>query len=228
MEKQREDFGSMATRRARGVSKQFGRHSRISKATCKMLIYKDRNPFRKQPFMIEQFKLPVGKCQLQRKLCEYTKGYRRLNARSLRRLYRQRNGGSSRHMAGSMATKVLTISGPTRSSSTRHISTLAHRLLEIYWQKKTRGTTPRTLENGSHVRGASFTSLLRSHGEGNQSFSSMTMNKITKSVLPYPRKPRRPKTESLEDYNALVQEWDAGKPHDVEVKVKGNHVTQKH
>ncbi|KAG9241699.1 histidine kinase-like ATPase [Calycina marina] len=46
---------------------------------------------------------------------------------------------------------------------------------------------------------------------------------------PYPQKPlRRPKAESLEEYNARVQEWDAGNPHDVEIKVKGNHVTKKY
>ncbi|KAG9249103.1 hypothetical protein BJ878DRAFT_571837 [Calycina marina] len=69
----------MVTGRTGGISKQLGRPSKISKATCKMLVYKDRNPFRKQPYqvIIEQFKLSVGKRQLQRKLREHTKGGRR-------------------------------------------------------------------------------------------------------------------------------------------------------
>jgi hypothetical protein len=45
----------------------------------------------------------------------------------------------------------------------------------------------------------------------------------------YPSKPRRrPKTESEDEYAARVQEWEAGKPHEVEVKVKGNAMTQKY
>jgi hypothetical protein len=46
---------------------------------------------------------------------------------------------------------------------------------------------------------------------------------------PYPSKPRRrPKTETEEEYQARVREWEAGKPHELEVKVKGNAITQKY
>ena len=46
---------------------------------------------------------------------------------------------------------------------------------------------------------------------------------------PYPSKPRRrPKTEIEDEYRRRVQEWEAGKPHEVEVKVRGNAVTQKY
>lgn len=45
----------------------------------------------------------------------------------------------------------------------------------------------------------------------------------------YPSKPRRrPTTETEAEYHARVQEWEAGKPHEVEVKVKGNAMTQKY
>ena len=46
---------------------------------------------------------------------------------------------------------------------------------------------------------------------------------------PYPPKPRRrPTTETEEEYQARIMEWEAKKPHDVEVKVKGNAMTQKY
>jgi hypothetical protein len=46
---------------------------------------------------------------------------------------------------------------------------------------------------------------------------------------PYPRKPRRrPITETEEEYHRRLQEWEAGKPYDREVKVKGNSMTQKY
>ncbi|KAE8451618.1 hypothetical protein EG329_003075, partial [Mollisiaceae sp. DMI_Dod_QoI] len=46
---------------------------------------------------------------------------------------------------------------------------------------------------------------------------------------PYPKKPRkRPTTETEEEYQTRVLEWEAGKPHAVEVKVQGNAMTQKY
>lgn len=46
---------------------------------------------------------------------------------------------------------------------------------------------------------------------------------------PPPPKPRRcPKTEIEEEYAERLREWDALKPYDIEVKVKGNSMTQKY
>ena len=64
--KQRENFGSMAVRRTRTISKRLGRPSKILKSTCKMLVDPRYNPVCKQPYevMIQYFNLPVGKRQL--------------------------------------------------------------------------------------------------------------------------------------------------------------------
>jgi hypothetical protein len=44
-----------------------------------------------------------------------------------------------------------------------------------------------------------------------------------------PSKPRRrPKTESEDDYQRRLKGWEAQKPHKVEKKVSGNHMTQKY
>ena len=46
---------------------------------------------------------------------------------------------------------------------------------------------------------------------------------------PYPSKPqRRPKTDTEEEYHCRVQEWEADKPYEVKVTVKGNVMTQKY
>ena len=46
---------------------------------------------------------------------------------------------------------------------------------------------------------------------------------------PCPSRPRRrPTTETIEEYETRVREWEAGKPHDVNIIVKGNHMTQKY
>lgn len=45
----------------------------------------------------------------------------------------------------------------------------------------------------------------------------------------YPQRPRRrPTTESADEYEQRVKEWEAGKPHAVETKVQGNAMTQKY
>jgi hypothetical protein len=50
-----------------------------------------------------------------------------------------------------------------------------------------------------------------------------------KEQPPMPPKPRhRPKTESPEEYKQRLKEWEALKPHKVDVKVGGNHMTQKY
>ena len=44
-----------------------------------------------------------------------------------------------------------------------------------------------------------------------------------------PVKPRRrPTTETQEEYERRVKEWEATKPHKVEKRVKGNHIIQKY
>ncbi|KAH7370026.1 hypothetical protein BKA65DRAFT_531777 [Rhexocercosporidium sp. MPI-PUGE-AT-0058] len=43
-----------------------------------------------------------------------------------------------------------------------------------------------------------------------------------------PRKPRARKNESPEQWEARILEWEASKPHPVEVKPKGNSMTQKY
>ena len=43
-----------------------------------------------------------------------------------------------------------------------------------------------------------------------------------------PKPRRRPTTESEEEYLTRVKEWEAIKPHKVEKKVAGNHMTQKY
>lgn len=44
--------------------------------------------------------------------------------------------------------------------------------------------------------------------------------------IPKPKKPRKSKYETDEQYNQRVKEWEASLPHDVEVKPKGNAMTQ--
>jgi len=43
-----------------------------------------------------------------------------------------------------------------------------------------------------------------------------------------PKPRRRPKTESPDEYQARLREWEALKPHKVDIKPQGNSMTQKY
>ncbi|KAG9242363.1 hypothetical protein BJ878DRAFT_577462 [Calycina marina] len=99
-----------------------------------MLVYKDRNPFRKQPYevMTERFKLPVGKRQLQRKLRKHTKAGRKFKCTFVKKAVSTKNRGNREAYGWEHGDKSVNNFWPTRSSPTRLISTLANRLFEMY------------------------------------------------------------------------------------------------
>lgn len=59
-------------------------------------------------------------------------------------------------------------------------------------------------------------------------YSRLTMGKAEVVVRPPPRKPRRRKYETEEQWNQRNLEWAASKHHASEVKPKGNSMTQKY
>ncbi|KAG9240446.1 hypothetical protein BJ878DRAFT_290756 [Calycina marina] len=133
--------------------------------------------------MIEQFKLPVGKRQFQRKLRARTKGGRRFKCAFVKKVVSTKNrGGGAREAYGwEHGDKSLdNLWAYDVFTDKTHIDSGSQAVGDILREEGTRYDP----ENGSHVKGASSTSLLRSHGGGSQSFSSITMKKITKSVLP--------------------------------------------
>ena len=66
----------MAYRSLRKRSTELGRHSKVTKATCKMLVSPTRNPVRDQPYdaQIAYHQIPIKRRQLQYKIKEHTNG----------------------------------------------------------------------------------------------------------------------------------------------------------
>ena len=110
--KQYANMGSLARRTTRKRSKVLGHKSRVSRATCEMLVSPSRNLVRKELYeaQIAFHNLPVKKHQLQRKLKEYTKGD--INMLGLRKLY---HTGIVRNEAGTVLAKSTTLSSVSSS-----------------------------------------------------------------------------------------------------------------
>ncbi|KAF2174545.1 hypothetical protein K469DRAFT_707336 [Zopfia rhizophila CBS 207.26] len=196
------NMGSEAKRRLRPRSEILGRTSRVSKSMCKMLCSPSRNPVRKQPYkaQIAYHNLPVGKRQLQRKMKELTKGDKN-------REERMTYGDTHLYapLFGFFDHIVYT--------DEAHVDPTSQAQGRVTREQGTRDL-PENIEEKPPLKGVRFHIAAR-------------INKIEHP--PYPSKPRRrPTTETEEEYHRRVQEWEAGKPYDVEIKVKGNAMTQKY
>ncbi|KAF2185435.1 hypothetical protein K469DRAFT_726646 [Zopfia rhizophila CBS 207.26] len=200
-------MGSEAKRRLRPRSEILGRTSRVTKSMCKMLCSPSRNPVRKQPYeaQIAYHNLPVGKRQLQRKMKELTKGDTHLYAPLF---------GFFDHIVYTDEAHV----DPTSQAQGR-----------ITREQGTRDL-PENIEERPPLKGVRFhiAAWISWWGKAAKlEFYNDEEDKI--EYPPYPSKPRRrPTTETEEEYHRRVQEWEAGKPHDVEIKVKGNAMTHKY
>jgi hypothetical protein len=58
-------------------------------------------------------------------------------------------------------------------------------------------------------------------------FYNNEKDKVERPPIP-PKPRRRPTTETEEEWRRRLVEWEALKPYDVEVTVKGNAITQKY
>ena len=224
-------MGSMAVRRTRQVSTKLGRPSKISKSTCKMLVNPRRNPVRNQPYevMIQHFKLPVGPRQLQRKLREHTKGGRRYKCAFVKKVVSHKNREERtaygwRHGDKTIddfwAYKVFT--------DEAHIDPNSRAVGDILREEGTRYDVE-NIEERPPRAGSKFHIAAAISWWGKSELQFYNDEEDYEEQPPYPSRPRRrPTTESLEQYEQRVKEWDAGKPHNVEIKVKGNHMTQKY
>lgn len=226
------NMGSEAKRRLRRRSQILGRKSKVTKAICKLLCSPSRNPVRKQPYeaQIEYHKIPVGPRQLQRKMKEYTYGGGRYICAFIEKVISAKNHTDRLKYGNDHLFKSL-------FGFFDHIVYTDEAHFDPSSQSRTRVTRelgtrdkPENIEERPPLLGVRFhiAAWISWWGKAEKlEFYNDEEDKIERPV--YPSKPRRrPRTESEEEYKYRVQEWDAGKPHEVEVKVKGNAMTQKY
>ena len=127
---QRMELGTTARRSTRKTSTILGHASKVSKATCKMLVSPSRNPVRKHPLeaQIAFHDLPIIKRQSQTLLKRRTKGGGRYLCAFIKKEISKRTVSKepSTEMITSMTPSLVTLI--ILSIQTKHTLTLYHKL----------------------------------------------------------------------------------------------------
>ncbi|KAH7370668.1 hypothetical protein BKA65DRAFT_488999 [Rhexocercosporidium sp. MPI-PUGE-AT-0058] len=228
--RQRENMGHMAMRTTRGVSKKLGRRSKVTRAMCQMLIDPKRNPVRDQLYeaQIEYFNLPVKRRQLSRKLKEHTNGGRRYKMAFVKKQVSEKNreervAYGERHLGKTIHDFWACITFTDEA----HVDPSSQAVGDILRERGTRYADENIMER-QEKRGSAFhiAAWINWYGKSETlEFYNDEEDTIEQPpMLPKPR--RRPTIETEAEYQNRVKEWDATRPHKVEKKVAGNHMTQ--
>jgi hypothetical protein len=225
-------MGSEAKRRTRPRSSILGANSRVTKAECKMLVSPSRNPVRKQPLdtQIAYHGLKVKERQLQRKLKEYTKGGGRYKCAFIKKVISKKNR-QERGTYGNdhVYDPLFGFFDHIVYTDEAHIDPTSQAQGRVLREQGTRDN-PENIEERLPLKGVRFhiAAWISWWGKAPKlKFYNDEEDHVEHP--PMPQKPRRrPTTETNKEYTERLKEWEASKPHDVEVKVQGNAMTQKY
>jgi hypothetical protein len=232
--RQRENFGHLAMRSTRGLSKKkLGRKSKVTKSMCQMLVDPTRNPVRDQHYntQIEFHNLPVKARQLQRKLKEHTNA-RRFKMAFVEKQVSEKNteervAFGEEHVGKTIEDYWSCITYTDEAHIDPNSQPVGHVLRE---EGGGRRYADENIMERREQRGTAFhiAAWINWYGKAEKlEFYNNEEDTIEQPLMP-PKPRRRPTTETQEEYEARVKEWEATKPHKVEKKVSGNHMTQKY
>ena len=226
------NMGSEAKRRLRPRSKILDRTLKVTKSIYKMLCSPSQNPVRKQPYeaQIAYHNLPVGKRQLQRKLKELTQGGGRYICAFIKKIISDKNREERTTYGDThLYAPLFGFFDHIVYTDEAHVDPTSQAQDRVTREQGTRDL-PENIEERPPLKGIRFhiAAWISWWGKvAKLEFYNDEEDKIKHP--PYSSKPRRrPITETEEEYHHRVQEWEAKKPYDVEIKVKGNTMTQKY
>jgi hypothetical protein len=230
--RQRRNLGHLAMRRTRKLSDKLGMKSKVTKSMCKMLVDPKQNPVRDQLYeaQIQFHNIPVQKRQLQRKLKEHTQNARRYKMAFVKKKVLAKN--KEERMAYGVEHKDDTIDDYWSHicfTDEAHVDPKSQRVGEILREEGHRYDDENIMEREER-QGIAFhvAAWISWHGKA-EKLEFYNDEEDTTEHPPMPPKPRRrPTTESEAEYQERLKEWEAQKPHVVEKKVSGNHMTQKY
>lgn len=214
------------------MSNKLGRRSKVTKKVCKILVSPSRNPVRNQPYdaQIAFYNIPVKRRQLQKKLREHTKDGRIYKAAFVKKEISEKN--KDERIAYGEEHKGKTIDSFWKYilfTDEAHIDPSAQQAPGILREAGTRYDDENIVERGDR-KGVKFHIAAwitwDDKAEKLEFYNDEEEEVIQPPMPPKPR--RRPKTESEDEYQARITEWEALKPHKVDVKPHGNSMTQKY
>jgi hypothetical protein len=197
-----------------------------------MLVDPKRNPVRDQLYeaQIEYHNLPVQTRQLQRKLKEHTRNAKRYKMAFVKKQVSAKN--KEERVAYGKQHQGKTIEehwSHITFTDEAHVDPKSQAVGDILREEGTRYDDENIMERVER-KGIAFhvAAWISWHGKAEKlEFYNDEEDTIKQPSMP-PKPRRRPTTESESEYLARVQKWEATKPHKVEKKVSGNHMTQKY
>ena len=228
---ERELHGDAALRRLCKRSTRLGRKSNITKEQCQMLVSPSRNPVRDQLYevQIKHHNLKVGKRQLQLKLKEHTNGGQRFKQAYIQKVISRKNRGlRTKHGEEHAGKTIHNFWQFVFFTDEAHIDPSSQSQGNILRERGTRYDTEniqeRVEKKGVRLHIAAW---INWHSKAEKLiFYHDEEDRVEKPKrLP---KPRKRKYESKEEFQDRIKEWEALLPHEVEIKPKGNSMTQKY
>jgi hypothetical protein len=230
--KQRENIGSLAYRTSRKRSSKLGRRSKVTKSICKKLVDPARNPVRDQALeaQITYHEIPCKKRQLQYKLKEHTNGGRIYKCAFVKKEISSKNKDDRVAYGQEHEDKTMEdFWSYIFFTDEAHIDPSAQQAPGILRERGTRYDDENIVERGER-KGVKFhVAAWITWFEKAEKLEFYNDEEAREEQPPMPPKPRRrPKTESEDEYQARLKDWEAQKPHKVDVKPQGNSMTQKY
>ncbi|TVY80583.1 hypothetical protein LSUE1_G007656 [Lachnellula suecica] len=219
--KQFENIGSLAKRKTRKRSTKLGRRSKVTKLICKMLVSPSRNPVRKQllDIQIVFHDIPVKTRQIQRKLKEHIKGGGRYLCAFIKKEISEKNHRERAQYGDCyIYDPLFGFFDHIVYTDEAHIDPTSQAQGRVLREQGTRDRLE-NIEERPPLKGWGKAPKLE--------FYNNEEDKVERPPMP-PKPRRRPTTETEEEWHCRLAEWEALKPHDVEVTVKGNAMTQKY
>ena len=230
--KEREQLGSMAYRHTRSRSTKLGRRSKMTPAICKMLISPRRNPVRFAPLeaQLAYHNIPVKRRQATRKIAEHTNRGRIYKAAFVKKKISDSNKAG--RVAYSREHKDKSIEDFWQFvvfTDEAHVDPTSLCAPQVLREVGTRYDDENIVERGERKGVRFYVAGWINWHEKAEKLEFYHDEEDEEIQPPMPRKPRRrPTTETEEEYQARVVEWEALRPHKVDVRPQGNSMTQKY
>lgn len=222
-------MGSQAIRTTRQVSQTLGRRSAKRCARCWQTQSKIQYATNYEA-QIEYHKLPVQARQLQRKLKERTNGGQRYKCAFVKKEISKKNRESRTAYGYQHCYKPIEdFYSYVVFTDEAHIDPASQAVGDILREQGKRYSPENHQERPERKRTRfHIAAWISWYGKAEKlEFYNDEEDYVEQPSMP-PKPRRRPTTESKAEYQARLEEWEALKPHKIEVKVGGNHMTQKY
>ena len=226
--KERAILGSPAYRKNRKRSKRLGRKPKIPKEQLDVLVSPTQNPVRDQPYetQIAYHGIEASVKTLQRSLRAHKHDAQLFVQRQIQEI---RPYNEEERMAYALEHKDKTVDNFwqfVHFSDEAHIDPdviCRHRIL----REKGTATAPENLQRVPDFGGCKIhiAASVSWHHKSPLVFYNDENDHIYVQAKK-PRKPRKKKRQTEEQYREELTQWEARQPHDVDVKPKGNSMTQ--